>query len=142
VGSRTWTRLARVVGSLPGVGPARPGRLPAGVRAVNSSPVLTERIDEVPPADHAHLARALARHRPALVLACGEVAQRACRPLWAGDLLAIPHPACRVLTNGLLDACREEAASCLGGRPGPAGAPCRRLAFVQWRGSCEIVPLG
>src|SRR5690606_20853234 len=46
-------------------------------------------------------------HRVDAVLACGRIAERAAVEAWEGPLLAIPHPACRVLTNGLLDVSRS-----------------------------------
>lgn len=46
-------------------------------------------------------------HRVDAVLACGLIAEKAALEAWEGPLLAIPHPACRILTNGLLDVARS-----------------------------------
>jgi len=58
------------------------------------------------PPDLPHLRRALESHRPDVVVALGQQAEQALAGLWAGPLLALPHPASRVLTNTLLDSAR------------------------------------
>ena len=46
--------------------------------------------------------RGVRRVGPELVLACGKVAEAVATAEWAGPLLAIPHPAYRVVTDELL----------------------------------------
>jgi hypothetical protein len=43
----------------------------------------------------------LEKHKPKLVVCCGVQAELTVAPLWAGSLLAVPHPTHRVLTNQL-----------------------------------------
>lgn len=48
-----------------------------------------------------HIQSLLNAHRPDLVVTCGIQAVEAVAPLWGKQLLAVPHPANRVLTNAL-----------------------------------------
>lgn len=99
--SRTGLRLARALPEW-----LRRGGL-GFVEYTNASPRVSWRPDGKFPADLEHLRAELARFRPTYVLACGLVAEGAMREIWRGPLLAIPHPASRVLTNDLLDEARE-----------------------------------
>lgn len=69
-------------------------------------------------------------HRVDAILACGRVAEQASLEAWDGPLLAIPHPACRVLTNGLLDVGRAILEAGHG-----------RIAIRQRRGFLDFEPL-
>lgn len=70
-------------------------------------------------------------HRVSSVLACGLVAEQAASEAWDGPILAIPHPACRVLTNGLLDVARALLVAGHG-----------RMALRQRRGHVVFEELG
>lgn len=54
--------------------------------------------------NRAHVRRTLRRVVPLLVVACGRIAEAACAEAWAGPLVALPHPAYKLLTNDLLGA--------------------------------------
>jgi len=54
-----------------------------------------------------HLKRVLNRTQPDYVVACGRIAEEALLAAWDGNLLVIPHPASRVLTNSLLRKAKE-----------------------------------
>lgn len=54
-----------------------------------------------------HVQRALNRVQPDYVITCGRLAEQVLTQLWDGNLLCIPHPASRVLTNKLLIQTRE-----------------------------------
>jgi len=66
-----------------------------------SSPVIHDNPRTIAEADHAHITTILKRRNPDVVVCCGDVARKALVGLWNGPLLAVPHPACRVLTNAL-----------------------------------------
>lgn len=53
------------------------------------------------PSDQEHIDKLLIEHKPKLVIACGTQASTALSKLWNGDLLCVPHPAYRVVTNAL-----------------------------------------
>ncbi len=107
---------------------------------VNASPVLAKGPDGRHEASLPHLRRALRRTQPDLVLACGLSAEEACRQVWAGPLICVPHPAYRLLTNKLYDAAREMIAT-WGFSPEPrTWKP--RVALRQLRGRHELVELG
>lgn len=53
------------------------------------------------PADPVWIEREIERVKPTLVVTCGTQALESVAPLWHGPLVAVPHPACRVLTNDL-----------------------------------------
>lgn len=69
-------------------------------RGVGKGP--NSRLDPYP----AKVRKRAVEHRVDAVLACGRIAEQAATISWDGPLLAIPHPACRVLTNSLLDVSR------------------------------------
>lgn len=79
---------------------------------VNTTPLIGAGPNARLPVNLAHMRRAFNRVQPTLVMACGKQAESACAELWAGDLVAIPHPAYRVLTNLLL----EEVSQIIGWR--------------------------
>jgi len=105
------------------------------VSYTNASPILGAGPSSKPPACHSHLKRAVRRAKPDIVLAGGLVAERACVEVWSGPLLAIPHPACRVLTNDALDQCRQILESW------PQTQIVFRSAIRQLRGGTELVAL-
>lgn len=55
------------------------------------------------PPEPEYVLRMLAEHDPQAVVACGEQARDVAVQLWRGKILAIPHPAYKMLTNKLLD---------------------------------------
>jgi len=122
------------------------------LRYTNASPKLGHGSSSKHQPDRRHLRRRLRDVAPDLVLACGQLAEAATSELWSGPLVAIPHPASRVLTNELLKYCSH----CLGWwsllRDGPnmTGVPSAfeimraktpRIALRQRRGSVETIQI-
>lgn len=79
--------------------------LPEGwaVRYTNANPKVGDNPKSVLEPDLRHLKKRFREVRPDILLACGRLPQRACMETWDGPMIGIPHPACRVLTNSLLD---------------------------------------
>ena len=90
----------------------------------NTTPVVGGTPDSVIPPDVDHIKALLARHNPQVVVACGKQAEIALLGLWSGPLLAVPHPAHRLLTDQLY----REARTLL------ANGFNERLALRQMRG--------
>lgn len=55
------------------------------------------------PPEPEYVTRMLAEHSPQAIIACGDQARETAVQLWAGKILAVPHPAYKMLTNKLLD---------------------------------------
>lgn len=55
------------------------------------------------PADPVWIEREIERVKPTLVVTCGKQALDAVLPLYHGPMVAVPHPACRVMTNALYE---------------------------------------
>lgn len=72
------------------------------VRFTNANPQLGDSADSEFQPNLQHLRRTIRRVKPDFVLACGLLAEEVCDKVWEGPLLAIPHPAHRLLTNVLL----------------------------------------
>ena len=73
----------------------------------NTTPIVGKSPANVVPPSTAHIALILHVRKPSIVVACGRQAEKALLSLWKGPLLAIPHPACRVVTNDLFSRARE-----------------------------------
>lgn len=67
----------------------------------NTTPMVGASPDSVIPPDEAHILAILERRSPRVVVACGKQAEDALSRLWDGALLALPHPAYRVLTDSV-----------------------------------------
>ena len=67
----------------------------------NTTPIVGPTASSKVPPDEAHIQRVLARTRPTIVIACGKQAETVLAKLWAGALIAVPHPAHRFLTDAL-----------------------------------------
>jgi hypothetical protein len=67
----------------------------------NTTPHVGPTPDSVIPPDRAHILDILATRKPDVVIACGKQAERALAQLWPGPMLAVPHPAHRLLTTDL-----------------------------------------
>jgi hypothetical protein len=121
-------------------------------RYVNTTPLLGCGPDAKLPVCPAHLRRAFNRVRPQIVLACGAEAEKAALELWRGDIVSIPHPAHRLLTNELL----ADAAQIIGWRLTQRENTAQtipkkylfayhhvmmRIALRQRRGFYEVYPL-
>jgi hypothetical protein len=129
-----------------------------------STPVIATDPKTRPPADPSHVRRLLDEQRPQVVVACGVQALDVTRPLWAGHLIATPHPTYRPVTDDLfrhagrlLRALAQvpaaadtdpEASRVLTGarvinarRPGAGADAPVRLLFVQERGRTVVQPL-
>jgi hypothetical protein len=57
--------------------------------------------------DAAHIRRVLSERKPRVVIACGKQAEIALKAIWTGPLLAVPHPAHRLLTDRLYKKARS-----------------------------------
>ncbi|MCI0388600.1 MAG: hypothetical protein MOB07_07515 [Acidobacteria bacterium] len=133
--SRTGVRLNAVTEDL------------TNVHYANASPKIGRGPKSILPACKAHLRRAIKRASPRIVLACGVIAEQAVIETWAGDLIAMPHLACRTLTNDLLEQVRKLLRWRLffytnGWTRGPyadvTSQSLMRIAVRQCRGSVEI----
>jgi len=72
------------------------------VHYCNVAPGIGESVATVLEASYSHVKKALNRTQPDYVIACGKLAEPVLIQIWKGNLLCIPHPASRVLTNQLL----------------------------------------
>lgn len=97
----------------------------------NTTPQIGATPDSLLAPDDAHILTILAARQPSVVVACGKQAELALARLWDGALLAVPHPAHRLLTDGLYCEARGLLA---GGYTG-------RMALRQLRGCSERVSL-
>lgn len=59
----------------------------------------------------AHIEAVIAEHQPAVIVACGRLAEGALRSIWRGPLLCVPHPTHRVVTNELYELARSHLAA-------------------------------
>jgi hypothetical protein len=59
------------------------------------------------PPDREHIQSVLEDEMPRIIVACGKQAEEYFTNNWNGDLLCVPHPACRVLTNNLYYRAKE-----------------------------------
>lgn len=70
----------------------------------NVAPICGATPDSVVPYDLSHVRAVLRRHRPFIVVACGKHAEAALAKVKTKlPLLVVPHPAHRLLTNGLYE---------------------------------------
>lgn len=67
----------------------------------NTTPIVGGGPDSVVPPDREHIRKVLVARKPEVVVACGRQAELALLDIWSGPLLAIPHPAHRLVTNTL-----------------------------------------
>lgn len=122
--SRTGVRLQRVL-----------GKLQPTAYVANATAKIAGHPREVLPADPTHVAKILRDQWPWAVLACGAQAEAVCTQLWAGPLIAMPHPAYPVLTNRLCDRVRRQLVRL------DKQHEWARLAYRQERGRCVELPL-
>jgi hypothetical protein len=117
------------------------------VHYTNASPKIGCGPGSILPACKAHLRRTIKRVSPRIILACGAVAERAVTEIWPGDLIVMPHLACRVLTNNLLEQVCKLLRRRLffyangwtkGLRANVTSRPLMRAAVRQCRGCVEI----
>jgi hypothetical protein len=73
----------------------------------NTTPLVGATADSVVPPDREHICAVLAARKPDIVVACGRQAELALLDIWNGSLLAIPHPAHRLVTNALYQQARS-----------------------------------
>lgn len=83
--------------------------------------------------DKEHILKEIENAKPDIVLACGRQAEESIKECWSGNLIVMPHPAARTLTNALIDAVgkklfEENLGAC-------------RIAFRQRRGYFELESL-
>lgn len=70
----------------------------------NTTPIVGDKPSSKLPPDKNHIIdilEPLAAEHDLTVVACGRQAEDALRELWSGALLAVPHPAARLLTDAL-----------------------------------------
>lgn len=67
----------------------------------NTTPKVGAKPSSVLGPDKDHIMEVLHRRNPDVVIACGRQAEKALAATWIGPLLAVPHPAHRVVTNAL-----------------------------------------
>jgi hypothetical protein len=79
----------------------------ANLHYTNASPKIGCGPKSILPACKTHLRRAIKRVSPRIVLSCGAIAEQAVIEIWTGDLIVMPHLACRMLTNNLLKQVRQ-----------------------------------
>lgn len=96
----------------------------------NTTPIVGATPDSVVPPDMDHIRAILERRSPGVVVACGRQAERALVEAWRGPLLALPHPAHRLVTNGLYEYARQLL-------NGTMRFKCQRLALRQREGYIE-----
>jgi hypothetical protein len=73
----------------------------------NTTPIVGATPDSVVPPDREHIRTILTARKPNVVVACGRQAELALLNIWSGSLLAIPHPAHRLVTNALYQQARS-----------------------------------
>lgn len=96
----------------------------------NTTAIVGATPDSVVPPDGAHIREVLARRRPTVVIACGRQAEAALADCWRGPLLAVPHPAHRLVTDELYLQARRLLPTLAG-----------RIALRQRRGGVEVEEL-
>lgn len=67
----------------------------------NTTPQVGPLPESMCPPDAAYIQQLITQRNPSIIVACGKQAEQALVPLWSGPLLAVPHPAHRVVTNSL-----------------------------------------
>lgn len=82
----------------------------------NTTPAVGPDANSVMAPDLDHIRAVIARRRPKAIVCCGKQACAAVAKVWDGPLLAVPHPANRVLTNALYLEGRRLLATGLSGR--------------------------
>lgn len=78
-----------------------------GIEFDNTTAEVAEEPEGVCEPDPIHIASAIGRWQPAFILACGKQAEKALTEHWAGRLVAMPHPAWRMMRPSYLHAVRE-----------------------------------
>lgn len=67
----------------------------------NTTPQVGPLPDSVCPPDAVHIQHCITQRSPSIIVTCGKQAEHALARLWDGPLLAVPHPAHRLVTNSL-----------------------------------------
>lgn len=67
----------------------------------NTTPLIGIEPSSQIPADDDHIIRLIVERNPTRIIACGKQAEEALIRLWPLNLLCLPHPAYRVVTNDL-----------------------------------------
>jgi hypothetical protein len=60
-----------------------------------ASRVISAKSTDAPPADPQHIAAAILRHKPRIVIVFGNIARWGTQTQWRGPLVIAPHPAAR-----------------------------------------------
>jgi len=64
----------------------------------NTTPEVSSNPEGICPPDMGHI-KSILNENPDVVVACGRQAEEALRVAWQGPMIAVPHPACRVVTT-------------------------------------------
>lgn len=73
----------------------------------NTTAVVSAHPSGIEAPDAAHILRVLSKRKPQIVVACGKQAELALKGIWPGPMLAVPHPAHRLLTDRLYEKARR-----------------------------------
>ena len=101
----------------------------------NTTPQVAATSNGQLPPEPAHIRAVLTRRTTldrTLIITCGAQATRALVPLWSGALVAVPHPAHRLLTNQLYLDARALVSTC---------TPATRLQVIQDKGLTRVTTL-
>lgn len=89
--SRSGQRLKIIASALPS----------AEFEFDNTTPIVGHHPGSRVPPDPCHIVGTITEYEPDVLLLCGRQAQDAVSRLWNGGLVVVPHPAARLLTDGL-----------------------------------------
>lgn len=73
----------------------------------NTTPQVGRTPNSIIAPDESHILQILFDRNPRIVIACGKQAEGVLSKLWDGPLLAVPHPAHRLLTDNLYREARQ-----------------------------------
>lgn len=79
----------------------------ADIRLANASPVVGNVASACYPPDLQHMRKAIRKHRPDVICACGKIAQRGLDEIGV-EYVAAPHPAWRALTKEHIARIRQQ----------------------------------
>lgn len=96
----------------------------------NTTPIVGAKSSSIVKPNTQHIQKILAEQNPDLVILFGKQAKEAVLNMWAGNVLILPHPANRVLTNVLY----EHAAALFN-----CGLIHKRVELIQKKDCYEIV---
>jgi hypothetical protein len=93
--SRTGQRLSRIFNESEWDG--------SNIAYGDTTPKIGNHSGSIFPPDIDYCTNLFNRFTPKVVIACGKQASKVASELWKSHLICMPHPACRIVTNVLLD---------------------------------------